>query len=342
MTNGKKYVLINVLAFLLSLGYWIAVEEAEADSEWRNPIIKQGYLDSPLVETVPLSFKGELYLLENWRTGWGSSRIDREEGTELNEVWMARLPHGPEEYDKREYTARVLVDHTLATAKVWEDRVYVFGTATKAFADGRTVSMSYSEDMKNWSEPVEVFRSYPGRRGQFPEGVIFNTSVTRDPDDNMVFLWETNGLGRNFTMRFGRVEEPTEIWNPGIIKEAVYGKDKYTGGPGLYYEGGWYYLLYLEHLGGRAWETRITRSKNLVNWQDAPEGRAVVTFNPQWTGRRGVRESNASDVALCYHDGRTILFYTGANQREWGDLQWATFDGTPRELLEHFFIENDE
>jgi alpha-L-fucosidase len=51
-----------------------------------------------------------------------------------------------------------------------------------------------------------------------------------------------------------------------------------------------------------------------------------------------VKEINASDVELCeWPRGETYILFTGSDQRYAGDLQWATFEGTPRELLEHFF-----
>ena len=43
---------------------------------------------------------------------------------------------------------------------------------------------------------------------------IFNVAVTRD-EHGMVFLWETNAYGQPFTMCYGRVDKPTNPWNPG-------------------------------------------------------------------------------------------------------------------------------
>ena len=36
---------------------------------------------------------------------------------------------------------------------------------------------------------------------------------------------------------------------------------------------------------------------------------------------------------------QTLVYYTGGEQHFAGDLQWATFDGTPQELLEAYFAE---
>ena len=41
-----------------------------AQTPWENPIQKQGWLGSPLVETSPFVFKDRLYLLENNQQFW--------------------------------------------------------------------------------------------------------------------------------------------------------------------------------------------------------------------------------------------------------------------------------
>ena len=125
------------------------------------------------------------------------------------------------------------------------------------------------------------------------------------------------------------------------IPEALYGTDKYVGGPALYFEDGWYYTLYLEDLGGGYYETRITRSRDLVDWQDAPENRAFLTFDPdRYTNPihyPEVRELNASDVELCEWKGKTIIYFNGGDQLNCGDVQLAEFDGSPKELFAYFF-----
>ncbi len=78
-----------------------------------------------------------------------------------------------------------------------------------------------------------------------------------------------------------------------------------------------------------------------MHWQDAPEGRAFLTFNLKHKNLplrpADISESNASDAELCEWKGKTLVYFTGSDQVIGGDLQWAEFDGTPRELLEHFY-----
>jgi alpha-L-fucosidase len=125
------------------------------------------------------------------------------------------------------------------------------------------------------------------------------------------------------------------------VPGALYGTNKYVGGPALYFKGDTYYTLYLQSLGKGFYETRITRSRDLVNWEDAPDGRPVVTFQPENKVHPlrpdELRETNASDVEICAWQGKTIVYYTGGEQHYAGDLQYAEYPGTPQAFLEHFF-----
>src|SRR5689334_11079494 len=44
-----------------------AVVRAEGNAGWKNPLVKKGYLHSPLVETTPFVFGNRLYLAENYQ-----------------------------------------------------------------------------------------------------------------------------------------------------------------------------------------------------------------------------------------------------------------------------------
>jgi alpha-L-fucosidase len=324
-------------AIIIVASWSTSLVAQELPDNWRNPIVKRGYLNSPLVEVTPLSFKGELFLMECWRSKWEWDGGPSPSVKKQSEIWMARLSAGPEHYDNRKYVGRVLENCTLGTAIIWDDRVYVYAVNAEHSTGGNVVYMTWTEDMKTWSEPIKVFKS--------PAKNIFNVAVTRD-ERGMVFLWETNGYGQPFTMCYGRVKKPIESWQDCIIEKARYGMNKYTGGPSLYYYDRWYYTLYLEALGGGKYETHITRSRNLVDWQDAPQDRPFLTFDPLKKNLPlrppEATEKNASDAELCFHDGRTLIYFTGADQIRGGDLQWATYAGTPASLFDSFFAGKQE
>lgn len=297
-----------------------------AQEVWRNPIEKQGRLGSPLVETSPFVFQDNFYLLENNQRFWdvpGAKPGDyfHEDEIRIRDIKSDKIVSVP------------LKNHGFGTVLVWDGIVYVFagnyGTG-KPWRQMTEITMTRSTDLKKWTKPQTILKASGNE-------YFFNTAVCRGKD-KFILLYETNDKSwKPFTFRY---MESADLENWKEIPDALYGTEKYVGGPALYYEGGWYYTLYLESL-GRGYETRITRSRDLIHWDDAPDDRPFVTFD---SGHKNIplidpaiSESNASDVELCYYNGKTILYFTGSDQSTAGDLQWATYSGTPQQLFEHFF-----
>lgn len=311
------------------LGLWLAVSPngaRAADAPWKNPLVKKGKLNSPLVEVTPFVFKNRFYLLENWQKHW-------------------ELPGGPDGHRYQEDQVRIrdvetdkivsvaLAGHGLGMALVWKDRVYVFAGdwGSEKKWNIKTIDMIFSDDLVHWSKPVTVLKAQPNEH-------FFNVSVCRDAKQ-FVLLVETNDpRWPAFTFKYFTSGDLVR-WRQ--VTDAYYGTNKYVGGPALYHFGDWYYTLYLQSLGKGKYETRVTRSKDLVHWQDAPAGRPFVTFDPSHLihpiRSTTIHECNASDAELVYWKGKTLVYFTGGDQHVAGDLQWAEFDGTPQALLESFF-----
>ncbi len=316
--------------FTLALSFLLVIPLAQSaeDTAWKNPIEYKGKLDSPLVEVTPFVFNDRFYLLENWQMQWdypGEKKGARtgEDEVRIRDVENDRVVSIP------------LVGHGLGMAFVHEGRVYVFagnwGTGEKWSI--KKIEMVHSDDLKNWSDPVVVLEAEPQEK-------FFNVSVCRGETSFIMLVESNDPAWPAFTFKYFSSDNLTE-WER--VPDALYGVDKYVGGPALYFEGGWYYTLYLQSLPDRYYETRVTRSHDLVHWEDAPESRPFVTFNPENPVHPlrppEIREQNASDAELCYWNGKTRIYYTGGDQRYAGDLQHAEFNGTPRELLESFYAE---
>ncbi len=302
-----------------------------AQEEWQNPIQKQGRLGSPLVETSPFVFKDKLYLLENNQRFWDIPGAKPGDYFQKDEVRIRDL-------SSNRIVSVPLKNHAFGTVLTWKDRVYVFAGyygENKPWRKITEIVVTSSADLKEWTKPETILRANP-------EEYFFNTAVCRGKDD-FILLYETSDpQWKPFTFRY---LSSTDLKDWQEIPEALYGTDKYVGGPALYYENGWYYTLYLKSL-NPGYETHITRSRDLVNWEDAPEDRPFVSFDPNHKNipliDPSIAESNASDVELCYFKGQTILYFTGSDQTTAGDLQRATFPGTPQQLFEHFFRNSDE
>ncbi|WP_353197610.1 hypothetical protein [Parapedobacter defluvii] len=303
---------------------------ATSKTEWANPIQKQGRLGSPLVEVTPFVFKERLYLLENNQRFWDVEGAKPGYFFHEDEVRIRDVETG-------ELVTTALTNHAFGTALVWNDTVYVFAGnygKDKPWRQITSITMTASGDLKNWTEPVTVFEASGNE-------YFFNTAVARGAD-GFALLYETNDpTWPPFTFRYVK---SADLRNWEEIPGAVYGIDKYVGGPALYYEGDWYYTLYLDNI-STGWVTRIARSKDLVSWEDAKPERPFVAFDTTHMDipllDPTIRENNASDVELCYFNGKSVLYFTGSDQSTAGDLQWATFDGTPKELFEYFFEDED-
>lgn len=300
---------------------------AQAQETWSHPLVKQGYLNSPAVETTPFGFNGRLYLLESWYAYFDLP--EAAPGTNFHES-VARI----RDVDTDEIVATAMDDCEFATAFVWDGRVYVFAgrnSPGKPWRQITKIQMTSSSDLKTWTEPVTVLEAAG-------DELLWNTAVCR-AGDKFYLLYETNdSRWPPFTFRYC-VSDDLLHWTR--TDGGIYGADRYVGGPALYHEGDWFYTLYLESLGEGRYETRITRSKDLKTWNDAPANRPFVTFdsNRRNLPRRpkDLPETNASDAEACYFDGKTIVYYTGGDQQAAGDLQWATFNGSLQQLLERFF-----
>jgi alpha-L-fucosidase len=316
-------------AFLIVMIAFATTAGAAEPAAWKNPIVKKGYLNSPVCEATPFVLNGRLYRLESWARYWDLPNVPPP-GTQFQEdsvrVWDVQT---------NKMLATVLTNHGFASAFVWKNRVYVFSAnwgEGKPWRKATEVDMTSSDDLAHWTTPITVVRAEPGES-------IYNVAVCRGKD-RFVLLYETDDPKYvPFTLKYLTNDDlTTPNWTR--VPDAFYGREKYVGGPALYYEGDTYYTLYLEDLGGK-WETRITRSKDLVHWEDAPAGRAFVTFDATHDHLPlrppELKEVNASDVELCEWKGKTFIYFTGSDQQYAADLQWAEYDGPPRQLLEHFF-----
>ena len=316
---AKRICLIHIFVFSVLFIY---------GQTWTNPILKQGRLGSPLVETSPFVFKDRLYLLENNQRFWdvtGAKPGDyfHDDELRIRDIALDKIVSVP------------LKNHGFGTVLAWDDRVYVFAGSYgqgKPWRQMTEITMTSSKDLNRWTKPQPVVRASD-------KEFFFNTAICRGKD-KFILLYETNdSQWPAFTFRY---MESSNLKEWSEIPEAIYGRGKYVGGPALYYEGDWYYTLYLQSLKD-GYETRITRSKDLRNWEDAPEDRPFITFDASHKNipliDSEISENNASDVELCYYNGETILYFTGSDQTTAGDLQWATYDGTPKELFEHFFTD---
>lgn len=296
---------------------------------WTWPIKESTRVPEALAELTPFVFRDRLYRLENFVRhhdfpGTPPGYRFHENGFRIRDVATDQMISVP------------LLDHYFGIAYCWEGRCYAYaGKYPPDQTDSyiRQTVMISSDDLITWTKPQVVMEADGQER-------LFNYAVCR-ARGKFYMLYETNDRRwPPFTMRFCESDDLIH-WRK-LGPEYIYGTEKYTGGPALYYddEEDWFYCLYLEDL-GRKYETRVTRSRDMMQWTDAPPDRPVVTFDlsrdvaPERFP--GVKELSASDVEICEFNGQTLVYWISGNQQGASMQYCETFDGSMNTFLRGFF-----
>jgi len=308
-------------------------ESAKAHNRWEHPLVRRGTVSQEMGETTPFVFRDRLYRVENWQKyldAPGSAPGDRFMEDQVR-IW---------DVEGKKVVSVPLIAHSFGIAYLHNGQVRVFATrheADRPWRHFRFISMTSSEDLVNWTPPETVIEAEG-------EESLFNVAICHD-GHRFVLLYETDDRRwPAFTFKYC---ESNDLVHWRRIPDAIYGREKYVGGPALYFEGGWFYTLYLQDLGGCSggtWETRVTRSRDLLCWEDAPVERPFLApdksrvFTYHHFGQQvQAREINASDAEICRWQGKTLVYFNGGDQQTCGDLQQAEFNGTPQQLLERFY-----
>jgi hypothetical protein len=195
--------------------------------------------------------------------------------------------------------------------------------------------------MEKWEERLAL---------HLPGWELFNTSVCKAAGCYVMAV-EVGGpkevVAVPFTIFFAESKDLL-AWKL-LPRECVLSRDKYTACPALRYTGGYFYMLYLEARPGPTYETHIVRSEDLKRWESSRLN-PVMAFsdedkrigNPKLTAEQrkaiaGAKNINSSDVDLCEHIGKTVLYYSWGNQQGKELLAEAVYEGTLASFLRSYF-----
>ena len=228
-----------------------------------------------------------------------------------------------------------LYNSYFASAFVHDDRIYCFCVdyeLDRPWWHCRRLLMLSSDDLITWTRPQIVLEGEP-------EEWLFNTSITFN-GKSFVMLYETNSY-HPFTFKFAESDDLIH-WNK--IPDAVYGKEKYVGGPTLEFFDGYYYATYVNcfqntETGKNNHDTRIARSRDLILWEDSPHSVLSPLYDFPDPKRPDLQQTNASDAEFLEKDGKVYAFWCGGNQL---DVDFArnyrsVYSGTLQQLFESFF-----
>jgi hypothetical protein len=300
--------------FLTPAGLAHAAPPVDADG---RPLIKKlGTVDVDKVENSPVIFRGKLYRCEWFRNAGCFHFVDCETGRT---------------------TPQFAKGWCFGNAFVEDETVYVTGTRP-----GKEVQMWTSKDLEHWDTSVAL---------DLPGFQIFNTSICK-ADGKYVMMFEIGEpkeqTGVPFTARFATSTD-LKHWTV-TPPECVYAKDRYTAPHCLRYLDGYYYDFYLESIRG-GYEHFVVRSKDLIHWESSPLNPVLRASdddrkirNPNLTPQQRQRIATAknlnnSDMDVCEHKGRVVIFYSWGNQQGVEHLAEAVYEGTLADFLRGWFPE---
>lgn len=279
-------------------------------------------------EMTPFVFKGERYRLENVLAHYLTPGMSVGTRPAENHFRIRR------ESDDR-LISIPLLDHYFASAFVQKDRCYCF--AADQESGHCRLDMISSTDLISWTAP-ECILDLSGSGA-----VVCNSSVAFD-GSRYVLLYECSDPG--FPVYTFKFLASADLVHWEKIPEALCLDRKYGGGPALYWVNGFYYVTYVDlfiHTLERrlAFRTSVTRSKDLIRWEEAPENRPLLlpdfSSRPDPEGHPDVYDVNASDAEFIQEGGDVRVYYAGGNQWGVSDNRTALFPGTMQDLFEGCF-----
>ncbi len=208
----------------------------------------------------------------------------------------------------------------LGRGFVENDTFYAFAIPNDSRGAGH-IDCFRSTDLEHW-DLTTALTALEGEE-------LFNESVCK-ADDRYIMAYESRDAHYPpFTIYFA---ESADLRTWTRIPGPVYGGDRYTACPSIRYIDGVFYMVYLEHLKPRWYfETYLTRSEDLVHWEQSHRN---PVLEPE-----GVEGINASDSDLVEYQGQVRIYYATGDQKSWGTLTWAEFDGTERQFFEYYFAD---
>ena len=291
-----------------------------------RPLLRKlGTVDTDLVETTPVVFRGRLWRFESVRERYPGNALGKPYFRFVDAATGGATPPFAE-------------GRHLGCALVEGDAVHVFGVP--AWGASR-IDVFRSGDLKTWTTQTAFER---------PGWGIYNTSVARGPD-GFVMAIELGAppdvVGVGFTMRFATSKD-LRTWVL-LPEDRVFAKDRYTACPTIRWLDGFWYMVYLEARPGPAYELWIVRSPDLVRWEPSPlnpilrfsdDDRRIASPHLSADRRATVAaavDRNNSDVDFVEFGGKVVLYYSWGDQAGVEFLARAEYDGSLREMLTGYF-----
>jgi hypothetical protein len=314
----KKDISQRLMSGMLVLMAGCAVrpcEQANKAAEAQRPRLTKILCNfGTTMENTPFVFKGNLYIAFNVRNDSPDRKGDYTSDENMH-LYIADLNTGKE-------VAHFGAGHSFVSAYVEGETLHIFASEGSNNDWFHNIYHFTTTDLKTWQRSLAIPRE--------PKEHLFNTSVTKD-EQGYVMTYETNET-ITFCFKFARSKD-LRHWEkiPGLLFTGV-GEER-AECPVIRYIAPYYYVIYL-HLqkrpdGQNDHISYLARSRDLIEWELSP-------FNPILKAGPGEGVNN-SDVDLFEYEGRTWLYYATGDQKSWGSVRTAMYDGPMKDFFEHSF-----
>ena len=281
-----------------------------------NPaFVRSGRATEEFFEMTPVIYQDRMYLLGSAHKNAGPNPYDD------RCLWIEDVATG-------NVVATFAEGYGLGSAFVDGQVLYVFAIPNDSQGAQR-IDCFRTTDLHSW-ESFTALEALPGEE-------LFNESVCL-ADGRYVMAYESRDAHYPpFTIYFA---ESADLVTWKRIPGPVYGTDRYTACPTIRYVDGWFYMLYLEHRTPRWWfETYLTRSADLIHWEQSPRN---PVLDPE-----EIEDINTSDIDIVEYSEpsegpRVRAYYATGNQKTWGTVTWAEYDGSISEFFNFYYTEPGE
>ena len=276
-----------------------------------NPrLIRSGLASCEFGEMTPVVFRGQLCLLGSASRGAQANPYDN------RCLWIEDVGTG-------DVVSTFAEGYGLGSAFVDGETFYAFAIPNDSRGAQR-IDCFLSRDLESW-ECHTAIEALPGEE-------LFNESVCRAGGRYMMAYEARDAHYPPFTIYFAESAD-LRAWRR--IPGAIYGTDRYTACPTIRYVGDMYYMMYLEHLEPCWWfETFLTRSRDLLHWEQSPRN---PVLEPE--GAEGINTSDVDIVEFTDEARGPVVrvYYATGDQRTWGTVTWAEYEGTQDEFFSWYY-----
>ncbi len=305
--NSIKAILILSTALILV----VFIDTNDKSVIYKNRgLVKKNMLHKDAIESSIFVFKNKLYYLISEKADPSKKKPE--------EIAIYSFP------GRQKINSLDTPGMRLASVLVDKGKLYIFLTKDWVNYGNSTIYLTSSIDLKKFNSLVPIVKANTG------EG-LFNTSVTKNTKTReyiMALEFDAKGY-TTFSIRFLKSNDLLK-WTE--FEDQVFGSDIYAACPKIKYIDGSYYIWYAvvdeDSTNKKLYKVKMAKSTDLKTWIISKK--FFLSPSPD----EGI---NNSDVDLVEYKNKTYILYADGNQATWGNIRYATYNGSVSEAIDEYF-----